>query len=149
MKSMVSKQKQKVDRLRCDQCGHECSQGEFLRGLNLCDHFALDALVATQLQREERTRLSRNPPSKHFFQNDPQPCSRCQGLMVPEKFIDLESNAQCEGRRCLLCGNVWDRVIADHRLAGTGKLVSQPSVRTIRPMSVHGVSNQDAVRERR
>jgi hypothetical protein len=149
MKPTVPKQKRKVDRLRCDQCGHECSQGEFVRGLNLCDHLTLDALAVTQLQWKKGMLFSGNPPSRQFFQNDSLPCPRCQGLMVPEKFIDLENNAQCEGRRCLLCGNVWDRVIANHRLSGTGKLVSQPSVRTIRPMSVHGVSNQDDARERR
>ncbi len=141
MKSTVPKQPGKVPRLRCDQCGHECSQREFAWRLNLCEHLALDALAVTQSQRKKQTRFSGNAQPRSFFPNSPPPCPRCQGLMVPDVLIDMERNVQVEGHRCLLCGNVWDRVIGEHRLSGTGDMESQHSVRTIRPMSVRSGSS--------
>lgn len=149
MKSAVPKQKRKVARLRCDQCGHECSQSEFARRLNLCEHLLLDALAVTQSQKKKRTWPSGNAPPRPFFQNEPPPCPRCQGLMVPDSLIDMERNVQVEGHRCLLCGNVWDRVIGEHGLSETGELGSQHSVRTIRPISVRSASTPNAVMRRR
>ena len=30
--------------IRCQECGQACTQVEFIRGLNLCDHLSLDSL---------------------------------------------------------------------------------------------------------
>ena len=37
-----------VDQLRCEECGHTCFRHEFIQGLSLCIHLALDALAARQ-----------------------------------------------------------------------------------------------------
>jgi hypothetical protein len=46
-------------------------------------------------------------------------CLRCEGLMVCEKFEDLEglgsSDHEFTGWRCLNCGAIVDPVIAAHR----------------------------------
>jgi hypothetical protein len=46
-------------------------------------------------------------------------CLRCEGLMVCEKFEDLEglgsSDHEFAGWRCLNCGAIVDPVIAAHR----------------------------------
>jgi hypothetical protein len=47
-------------------------------------------------------------------------CSRCQGLMVREHFLDFEGtygHMWASGFRCMNCGNVHDSVIERHRLA--------------------------------
>lgn len=47
-------------------------------------------------------------------------CSRCQGLMVREHFLDFEGtygHTWSSGYRCMNCGNVVDPVIEQHRLA--------------------------------
>ena len=44
-------------------------------------------------------------------------CERCDGLMVTERIFDLGmSNDLCvDGYRCLLCGDVVDATILEHR----------------------------------
>ncbi len=47
-------------------------------------------------------------------------CSRCQGLMVSDHFLDFEGtigHMWASGYRCMNCGNVHDPVIEQHRLA--------------------------------
>ncbi len=31
--------------ITCQECGKECAQLEFIRGLNVCDHLALDSIA--------------------------------------------------------------------------------------------------------
>ncbi|MDH4153735.1 MAG: hypothetical protein OEV01_08135 [Nitrospira sp.] len=45
-------------------------------------------------------------------------CSRCQGLMVKEHFLDFDGtigHMWAHGFRCMNCGNVHDPVIEQHR----------------------------------
>ena len=45
-------------------------------------------------------------------------CSRCQGLMVKEHFLDFDGtigHMWANGYRCMNCGNVHDPIIAQHR----------------------------------
>lgn len=44
-------------------------------------------------------------------------CVRCQGLMVPDRFVDLVESGEAEfgGWRCLACGNITDPVIVANR----------------------------------
>lgn len=44
-------------------------------------------------------------------------CVRCQGLMVPDRFVDLAESGENEfgGWRCLVCGNITDAVIVTNR----------------------------------
>ncbi len=47
-------------------------------------------------------------------------CSRCQGLMVKEHFLDFDGtigHMWANGFRCMNCGNVHDPVIEQHRRA--------------------------------
>lgn len=45
-------------------------------------------------------------------------CERCNGLMVREQICDLQgrSSSLCvDGYRCLLCGDLVDALILEHR----------------------------------
>lgn len=45
-------------------------------------------------------------------------CSRCQGLMVREHFLDFDGtigHMWANGYRCMNCGNVHDHIIEQHR----------------------------------
>ena len=45
-------------------------------------------------------------------------CSRCQGLMVKEHFLDFDGtigHMWANGYRCMNCGNVHDPIIEQHR----------------------------------
>ncbi|MBX3325252.1 MAG: hypothetical protein U0223_10875 [Nitrospira sp.] len=45
-------------------------------------------------------------------------CSRCQGLMVRDHFLDFDGtigHMWVNGFRCMNCGNVHDPVIEQHR----------------------------------
>ena len=47
-------------------------------------------------------------------------CTRCQGLMVEDHFLDFEGtigHMWTSSYRCMNCGNVHDSVIEQHRLA--------------------------------
>jgi hypothetical protein len=47
-------------------------------------------------------------------------CSRCDGLMVSDHFLDIKESSQpmwMRGWRCLSCGNVIDPLILKHRMA--------------------------------
>ena len=47
-------------------------------------------------------------------------CTRCQGLMVEDHFLDFEGTVGhmwTSSYRCMNCGNVHDSVIEQHRLA--------------------------------
>ena len=49
-------------------------------------------------------------------------CTRCQGLMVEDHFMDFDGtigHMWASGYRCMNCGNVHDAVIQQHRLAKT------------------------------
>lgn len=45
-------------------------------------------------------------------------CVKCHGLMVPDRFVDIEESGEREfgGWRCLVCGNITDPVIVANRL---------------------------------
>lgn len=51
-------------------------------------------------------------------------CERCDGLMVGERIFDLGmSNDLCvDVYRCLLCGDVVDAMILEHRRRSTGAI---------------------------
>ncbi|MGQ0809930.1 MAG: hypothetical protein ACT4OO_01725 [Nitrospiraceae bacterium] len=43
-------------------------------------------------------------------------CSRCHNLMVEETFADMKSGAvSFKGWRCLICGDIVDPLIGQHR----------------------------------
>jgi uncharacterized Zn finger protein len=47
-------------------------------------------------------------------------CTRCQGLMVEDHFLDFQGTAGhmwTTSYRCMNCGNVHDSIIEQHRLA--------------------------------
>ena len=49
-------------------------------------------------------------------------CSRCQGLMVKEHFLDFDGtigHMWASGYRCMNCGNASDSVIEQHRQTRT------------------------------
>lgn len=49
-------------------------------------------------------------------------CSRCQGLMIKDHFMDFDGtigHTLACGYRCMNCGNVHDPVIERHRRART------------------------------
>jgi hypothetical protein len=54
-------------------------------------------------------------------------CSRCQGLMIEDQFLDMESQyGQMWARslRCVNCGHVHDSVIERHRPARQEKVMA-------------------------
>jgi hypothetical protein len=62
-------------------------------------------------------------------------CLRCEGLMVYEKFEDLEglgsSDHEFAGWRCLNCGAIVDPVIAAHRRITSQATTSNPALTTV------------------
>ncbi len=63
-------------------------------------------------------------------------CERCDGLMVSERIYDLQglsSDLHIDGYRCLLCGNVIDATILEHRKrsAGVAEPLSNVSARSL------------------
>jgi hypothetical protein len=57
-------------------------------------------------------------------------CSRCQGLMVEDRFLDLQGaygQMWTTSLRCVNCGHVHDAVIAQYRLARQEKVLALPS----------------------
>jgi hypothetical protein len=138
MESIHTQREQGSHIIRCQECGQECTQVEFIRGLNVCDHLGLDSLAI----KTERARS--NPAVALFPIHDSQKeegmhCLRCQGLMWTETFFDLQLNTEFQGWRCLFCGNVWDPVIGDNRMPVEHPHVSpKPSV----PVRKEGLSVQ-------
>jgi len=48
-------------------------------------------------------------------------CTRCQGLMVRERFVDFRDTTgrnDFAGWRCLNCGEVVDPIVLTHRING-------------------------------
>lgn len=57
-------------------------------------------------------------------------CSRCQGLMIEDQFLDMESQygqMWVRSMRCVNCGHVHDAVIEQHRPARQEKVMAFPS----------------------
>ena len=57
-------------------------------------------------------------------------CSRCRGLMIEDRFLDMESSygqMWATSLRCVNCGHVHDSVTEQHRLARQEKVVALPS----------------------
>ena len=51
-----------------------------------------------------------------MHQTGDKECSRCKGLMVPERFQDiLDGQLSFYGWRCLSCGEIVDPIIASNR----------------------------------
>ncbi|MDR4470621.1 MAG: hypothetical protein MRJ68_20345 [Nitrospira sp.] len=57
-------------------------------------------------------------------------CERCNGLMVTERIYDLGMSHDCcvDGYRCLLCGDVVDAAILEHRRQSSEAITSLRSV---------------------
>lgn len=63
-------------------------------------------------------------------------CQRCDGLMVSERICDLQglsSDLCVDGYRCLLCGDVVDALILEHRKRSSGAVEPLPNV-SARPL---------------
>ena len=124
--------------IRCQECGQECTQVKFFRGLNVCDHLALDSL-ALKTERAPSDIFAVLPPIHHSQKEEGMHCLRCQGLMWTETFFDLQLNIEFQGWRCLSCGNMWDPVIEANRMpVGNPPVPPQPSV----PVRKEGLSIQ-------
>jgi len=57
-------------------------------------------------------------------------CSRCQGLMIRDHFLDFDGtigHMWANGYRCMNCGNVHDPVIEQHRLAREQRALAIPN----------------------
>ena len=57
---------------------------------------------------------------------DPAPCTRCGGLMVADRYIDLlDDTGQLEftADRCIQCGEVVDQIILRNRMANQARTV--------------------------
>lgn len=141
----------RMDGIGCQECGHVCSRYEFVWGINLCTHLALDELSARRTRQGEQADRKQRPGKNPIFSEetgDSSLCPRCRGFMVREVFCDLEINGKFEGWRCLSCGNIRDRVIARHEATASGDLAPQLSVRTTRPMAVDTKSSKPAGQKR-
>lgn len=56
-------------------------------------------------------------------------CSRCQGLLVRDHFLDFDGtigHMWANGYRCMNCGNVLDPVIEKHRLVAIQPTLMPP-----------------------
>ena len=62
-------------------------------------------------------------------------CLRCDGLMVHEKFEDLDglwsSDHEFAGWRCLNCGAIVDPVITAHRCLTSQAAATHPALTTV------------------
>ena len=58
-------------------------------------------------------------------------CPRCKGLMVEESFDDLEytTGLAFPGLRCLICGEIVDRVISQNRILRPEPLESRARIK--------------------
>ena len=65
-------------------------------------------------------------------------CRRCDGLMVPDRFIDLEETGHLwmSGWRCMNCGHVVDSVTERNRKMQAQGLIDVLSL----PQAVKGVT---------
>ena len=57
-------------------------------------------------------------------------CTRCQGLIVKEQFLDFDGTYEqmwATGWRCVNCGRVHDSVIEQNCLVRQGKVLVLPS----------------------
>ena len=57
-------------------------------------------------------------------------CSRCNGFMVEEHFVDIEGSfgqMWATGWRCMNCGRIHDSVIEQNQLIGQTQGVAIPS----------------------
>ena len=61
-------------------------------------------------------------------------CTRCEGLMVREKFEDFVLGSGDDGfwgRRCINCGAIVDHVITAHRRLASQTPASNPALTTV------------------
>ena len=62
-------------------------------------------------------------------------CARCSGLMVSERFEDLQGfgsgDHEYAGWRCINCGAIVDRVIATHRRLTSQAAASNLALTTV------------------
>ena len=62
-------------------------------------------------------------------------CARCGGLMVREKFEDLQglgsSDHEYAGWRCINCGAIVDPAIAAHRRLTSQAAAANPALTTV------------------
>lgn len=57
-------------------------------------------------------------------------CSRCQGFMVREHFLDFDGtigHMWARGYRCMNCGNVHDPIIERHRRTRNHRALALPN----------------------
>ena len=72
-------------------------------------------------------------------------CQRCQGLMVSVTLEDTESTVMHEptlGWRCVLCGEILDPIIAQHRKGPRKPPPRKPTPRHDTMVVVVGPANQ-------
>ncbi len=72
-------------------------------------------------------------------------CQRCQGLMVSVTLVDIEGTVRREptlGWRCVLCGEVLDPTIAQHRKGPPKPPPRKPTPRHDTMVVVVGPANQ-------
>lgn len=115
MKSTHTNKKSDSHVRQCQECGKDYTQVEFVYGVNLCDHLALDAL-ALKMKREQRQVSATNSIIDEAHKREARHCPRCQGLLVNDLFFDWECNGIFVTWRCVVCGNILDDVIADNRM---------------------------------
>lgn len=59
-------------------------------------------------------------------------CLRCHSLMVGEAFEDLRNDTwslSFQGWRCVICGEIWDPIIAANRTARPSPRKAPPRVK--------------------
>ena len=57
-------------------------------------------------------------------------CSRCQGFMIEDQFLDMASQygeMWVRSLRCVNCGHIHDSVVEQHRPARQEKVMALPS----------------------
>ncbi|MDQ6733407.1 MAG: hypothetical protein M3Z35_04695 [Nitrospirota bacterium] len=60
---------------------------------------------------------------------DPAQCTRCGGLMVADRYIDLlddTGHLEFTADRCIQCGEVVDQIILRNRMASQARTVRAP-----------------------
>lgn len=65
-------------------------------------------------------------------------CLRCQNPMVEEVFVDLEADSgptSFRGWRCIVCGDVLDSIILQHRTERPEPQFSHARARKVRVLS--------------
>jgi len=66
-------------------------------------------------------------------------CGRCAGVLVSENFMDIldeTGEIQCEGWRCINCGDITDHLIQYHRQFGVAVSIDRTRRRRVPRLKV-------------